>query len=129
MGRLSVKRVVRSVILNGMRRMIVSLRGSLWVGFLACAMIAPASMGAATLSWRFIGLEALKGKTNLVVFHDVTGMKEFDGFRSNLTERIAVTMAEKATRGATNAELVNLLRPIAADLVAYESLFERGAEG
>jgi hypothetical protein len=109
--------------------MIVSLGACLLTGFIACATLAPREATAATLSWRFAGLEALKGKTNLVVFRDITGLKEFEGFRSNLTERIAQTLAQHATRGGTNAELVNLLRPMAADLVAYESLFERGAEG
>lgn len=108
--------------------MIVSLGACLLTALIACATLEPREARAATLSWRFIGLEGLKGKTNLAVFRQVSGLKEFEGFKSNLADRVAQSLAQHAMGGGTNAELVNLLRPIAADMISYESLFERGAE-
>jgi hypothetical protein len=113
--------------------MIVSLGSILLVGLIACATVGPREAEAATaptMSWRFIGLEALKGKTNLVVFHQVTGLAEFEGFRSNLTERIAQRFAKQAAVGGANeSELLGLFRPIAADLVSFQTVFEQHREG
>jgi hypothetical protein len=89
------------------------------------ALQVPASN--ASLSWRFIGLDALKGKTNLVVFREAAGLKEYEGFKSNLTARIAERLATAAAgTNAESAELQKLLTPVAADLIHYPSVFEKG---
>lgn len=115
-----------------MRKWIVSLTA---VAIAGCASIeisaaTTTTAQAGSLSWRFAGVNALKGKTNLVALREIINLPEFEGFRTNLTERIAVTLAEKASLGkAPEKALLNAIRPLTGDLIAYETLFETGDGG
>src|SRR5436190_21541559 len=84
---------------NGMRKLIISVLTLVFAGCSGAApspILQPAAANAA-LSWRFIGLDALKTETNLVVFRQASGLPEFEGFKSNLTVRIAESFAKAAT--------------------------------
>ena len=100
----------------------------LWMG---CSEAAPASVlqppaSNAALSWRFIGLDAMKTKASLVVFQEAAGLPEYEGFKSNLTARIAESLAKAAVpANGDAAELQKLLTPMAADLIRFPSLFEK----
>jgi hypothetical protein len=113
-----------------------------WGTFLGCAQAQRADSGSASgrdatagsqsgsFAWRFIGLNALKDKKDLVVLQQVTGLKEFEGFRSNLNARVAATIAKPlAQKGGNEAELTKLLNPIAADLTAYPTIYEHERHG
>src|SRR5438045_3459335 len=81
------------------------------------------NLHAASFSWRFIGLNALKDKKDLLVLQQVTGLPEFEGFRTNLAARVAATIAKPlAQKGGNEAELTKLLNPIAADLTAFPTI-------
>jgi hypothetical protein len=85
---------------------------------------------AATLSWRFAGLKAVRENKDMVTWRDVTSLPEFAGFNSNLVQRIAVSLAKPlAADGASEAAIAKALKPIAEDLVAYPTVYELNEQG
>jgi len=92
---------------------------------LACAWGFLPGVQSEAFSWRFIGLNALRDKKDLVVLQQVTGLPEFEGFRSNLAMRVAATLAKPlAQSGGDEAEIARLLTPLAADLAAFPTIYE-----
>lgn len=85
---------------------------------------------AASLSWRFAGLNAVREKKDLVTLREVTGLPEFAGFNSNLVQRVAATLAKQLAEGGGNeADLTKLLQPLASDLVAQQTVYELSQQG
>lgn len=92
---------------------------------LACAWGIVSEVSAASLSWRFAGLNALRDKKELVTWKEVSGLPEFAGFETNLVRRVASTLAKQLSHGEGNeAELIGQLTPISADLIAYPTIYE-----
>lgn len=108
-----------------MRKKIVLLTALAFAG--GCATTATQ---AATLSWRFAGLKAVRDNKDLVTWREVTGLLEFAGFNSNLVQRVAISIAKPLAQGGGNeAEIAKALNPIAEDLVAYPTVYELTEQG
>jgi hypothetical protein len=83
------------------------------------------SAQAASFSWRFAGLKAVRQNKDLVTWQNVTGLPEFAGFQSNLVQRVAMSLAKPLSQGGANeADIAKALKPIAEDLVAYPTVYE-----
>jgi hypothetical protein len=111
--------------LNGMRKKIVFLTALAFAW--GCAATAAQ---AATLSWRFAGLKAVRENKDLVTWRDVTGLPEFAGFNSNLVQRVATSLAKPLAQGGGNeTDIAKALTPIAEDLIAYPTVYELTEQG
>jgi hypothetical protein len=85
---------------------------------------------AATFSWRFAGLNAVRENKDLVTWREVTGLPEFAGFNSNLVQRVATSLAKPLAQGAGHeADITKALTPIAEDLIAYPTIYELNEQG
>src|SRR5207253_4720726 len=85
---------------------------------------------AASLSWRFAGLKAVRENKDLVTWRDVTALPEFAGFNSNLVQRISASLAKPLAQGGDNeAEIAKSLKTIAEDVVAYPTVYELNKQG
>jgi hypothetical protein len=85
---------------------------------------------AATLSWRFAGLKAVRENKDLVLWRDVTSLPEWSGFNSNFVQRVATALAKPLSQdGANEADIARALKPIAEDLVAYPTIYELNEDG
>lgn len=117
--------------LNGMRKSIALLTGVVfaWGCATAVTSISPA-VKAATFSWRFAGLKAVRDNKDLATWRNLTGMPEFPGFQSNLVQRVAISLARPLSKdGASQTNLVKALKPIAEDLVQYPTVYELNEQG
>ena len=124
-GRADSERPLRLGNFNGMRKKIV-----LTAVLLAWGCAATVSSNAAALSWRFAGLKAVRENKDLVTWREITGLPEFAGFNSNLVHRVATSLAKPlAKSGGSEADIAKALTPIAEDLIAYPSVYERNEEG
>src|SRR5688500_1292809 len=113
-----------SAILNGMRQNII-LTGVMFAWGCAAAFNSLAPAEAATFSWRFTGLKAVRENKDLVTWREITALPEFAGFNSNLVQRVATSLAGPLAQGGANeADIVKALTPIAEDLIAYPTVYE-----
>ncbi|HEY6227273.1 MAG TPA: hypothetical protein VI282_09140, partial [Verrucomicrobiae bacterium] len=109
-----------------MRKLNVLLTGVVFAWGCATAVITSApSAQAATFSWRFTGLKAVRENKDLVTWANVTALPEFAGFQSNLVQRVASSLAKPLSQGGANeTNIAKALKPIAEDLVAYPTVYE-----
>src|SRR4051812_7609542 len=131
MGRGNACALCVPAILNGMRKLNVLVTGVVFAWGCATAAIAMApSASAATLSWRFAGLKAVRDNKDLVTWREVTALPEFAGFQSNLVQRVASSLAKPLSQGGANeTNIAKALKPIAEDLVAYPTVYELNEQG
>src|SRR4051812_32128473 len=131
MGRGNACALCVPAILNGMRKLNVLVTGVVFAWGCATAAIAMApSASAATLSWRFAGLKAVRDNKDLVTWREATALPEFTGFQSNLVERVATSLAKPLSKdGANETNIAKALKPIAEDLVAYPTVYELSEQG
>lgn len=114
-----------------MRKSIVLFSGVVfaWGCATAVTSIAPSAQ-AATFSWRFAGLNAVRENKDLVTWREVTGLPQFVGFQSNLVQRVATSLAKPLAQGGANeGAIAKSLEPIAEDLVAYPTVYELNEQG
>src|SRR5689334_9092521 len=117
--------------LNGMRKSMVVLTGVVFAWGCATATngLVPAAQ-AATFSWRFAGLKAVRDNKDLVTWANATALPEFAGFQSNLVQRVAASLAKPLSQGGANeTNIAKALKPIAEDLVAYPTVYELNEQG
>jgi hypothetical protein len=106
-----------------MRKLNVLLTGVVFAW--GCATTMTPSANAATFSWRFAGLKAVRDNKDLVTWREATALPEFAGFQSNLVQRVAVSLAKPLSQaGANQTNITKALKPIAEDLVAYPTVYE-----
>ena len=120
-----------SAILNGMRKLNVLLTGVVFAWGCATAVMSLAPCAnAATFSWRFAGLKAVRDNKDLVTWREATALPQFAGFQSNLVQRVAVSLAKPLSQGGANeTNIAKALKPIAEDLVAYPTVYELNEQG
>src|SRR5687768_9436903 len=82
---------------NGMRKLIYLAALAIAWGCSTSPITAPAT--AATLSWRFAGLNAVRENKDMVTWREVTGLPEFAGFNSNLVQRVSLSLAKGLAHG------------------------------
>jgi hypothetical protein len=90
-----------------------------------CAAAAVTGTRAESFSWRFEGMNAVREKKELVTLREMTGIPEYAEFNSALAHRLAVTLAKPFSQGGGNeTDIVKALEPIAADMLAYPTIYE-----
>jgi hypothetical protein len=113
-----------------MRKSIVLLTGVVfaWGCATAATSLVPTAQ-AATFSWRFAGLKAVRDNKDLVTWREMTGIPEFTGFQSNLVERVASSLAKPLAQGGANQDqIAKALKPLAEDLIAYPTVYEHNEQ-